>query len=122
MVGGWLLEAKSGEEAAGRGSKSCGNEEMWRTAASTSDLQCSGSSSHPCFDTLFSLSQQQIRVNKRWKIETGSMLSIVQVTAEKIIVRAKEEALMITAKANEEAQKSIADAAMKTERVSESSV
>lgn len=50
------------------------------------------------------------------------MLSFVQVTAEKIIVKAKEEALMITAKANEEAQKSIADAAMKTERVSESSV
>jgi F0F1-type ATP synthase membrane subunit b/b' len=61
-------------------------------------------------------------VKKRWNIETGSMLSFVQVTAEKIIVKAKEEALMITAKANEEAQKSIADAAMKTERVSESSV
>ncbi len=74
------------------------------------------------FDTLFSLSQQQIRVKKRWKIETGSMLSFVQVTAEKIIVKAKEEALMITAKANEEAQKSIADAAMKTEQASESSV
>jgi hypothetical protein len=70
----------------------------------------------------FSLSQQQIRVKKRWKIETGSMLSFVQVTAEKIIVKAKEEALMITAKANQEAQKSIADAAMKTEQVSESSV
>lgn len=59
---------------------------------------------------------------KRLKIETGSMLSFVQVTAEKIIVKAKEEALMITAKANEEAQNSIADATMETERVSGFSV
>ncbi len=119
---GWLLEARSGEEAAGKGSKSWGNEEIWTTAGSTSDLQCSGSSSHPCFDTRFSLSQKKIRVKKRWKIETGSMLSFVQVTAEKIIVKAKEEALMITAKANEEAQNSIADATMETERVSGFSV
>ncbi len=68
------------------------------------------------------LSQQQIRVKKRLKIETGSMLSLVQVTAENIIVKAKEEALMITAKANEEAQNSIADTTMETERVSGFSV
>jgi F0F1-type ATP synthase membrane subunit b/b' len=44
------------------------------------------------------------------------------VTVEKIVVKAKEEALMITAKANEEAQNSIADATMETERVSGFSV